>query len=134
MKSAISLSLIILLSLLLESTITTLPLVLIVILLLFVQKKSSGVLILAFLLGLVLDLLKVQRVGTSSLFFTVFLFCVYLYERKYEINTFLFVLIASAVSSAGYALILNMQDVLLLVTISVLITGFAFMLTKILNK
>ena len=84
--------LIFLISLVLESTLTTIPLVLVVLLLMAVFKKSNLVFGLAFLAGLVLDLLALRNLGYTSLFLIIFLglvftvWVVYTCSRKPDVK------------------------------------------------
>lgn len=87
------------LAVLLEGTIIPLPLMLVCLLCFATVQKDSSVFLSAFIGGLVLDILMVNPVGTSSLFFLLFLFLVFLYQRKYEINSFPFVILASFIGS-----------------------------------
>ncbi len=89
---------VILIFLWLECTVTSLPLFLIAVLLLLIlcsTKHNNWVFILAFLGGLVLDVSAVRSPGGTSLFLTCWLFLILLYERKYEIDAILFVIVSS---------------------------------------
>jgi len=77
--------LLIIISVFLEGTVTTLPLTLVCLLCLTIYKREGIVFLIAFLAGLLLDILRVNMVGESSLFFVVFVFLILLYQRKYEI-------------------------------------------------
>ena len=66
-------------------TITTLPLVLIVLLCFSVVFKKPWVFVLAFFMGLILDLLQLRHLGQTSLFFIVFLIVVFMYDRRFKI-------------------------------------------------
>lgn len=88
--------------LLLQSSLTTLPILLVFLLFLTIQKKDGSVLSIAFFVGLLYDLLAVQFLGVSSLFFVCFVFLILLYQKKYEISTFYFVAFASFLGSLVY--------------------------------
>lgn len=94
-------------SILLEGTMTTLPFVLIVLLISGIARRSTMVFSLAFFAGLILDLLTVRLLGSTALFFLLFLFLIFLYQKKYEINSYPFVLVSSF---AGAILYLNFFD------------------------
>src|SRR5258706_10781636 len=83
----------------LEGTVTTLPLVLIYLLCLTIWKRDAVVFPIAFVGGLLLDILVVRAIGVSSLFFVIFVFLALLYQRKYEINSYPFVAFASFLGS-----------------------------------
>lgn len=89
-------------ALLLEGTVTTVPLVLVFLLCLLIIKRETIVFFIAFLAGLLLDILSVRTPGISSLFFITFLFMILLYQRKYEINSYPFVFFASVLGSFGF--------------------------------
>jgi len=91
-----------LVAIVLESTITTLPLVLLIILFLSVINKKKEVFVIAFFAGLLLDVLSFGRIGLSSLYFTIFVFLIFLYQRKFEIETLYFVAIFSFLGSFIY--------------------------------
>lgn len=88
--------------LLLQATITTLPLVLCLLLVWYILKKDPLVFFLAFVFGILVDLMLVRDIGFSSIFFMVFLFVVFLYERKFEVETPLFVFSSSFLGSSAY--------------------------------
>ena len=114
-----------------EGTVTTVPLVLIMLLCLAIIHKGNWVFFLAFFAGLLLDLFKLQILGGTSLFYLIFLFLVLLYQRKYEINTFPFVIIASFIGSMLYLFIFRYDDVLLLAGISSVVAILLFSILKI---
>jgi cell shape-determining protein MreD len=122
-----------LLALLLESTITRLPLSLVLLLIFFVHRKSSGIFIMAFFLGMLVDILTVRRVGMSSLFFVVFIFLVYLYDRKYEIDTMQFAMIATAVASTIYISLYSSNNLFLQVIVCTAMGGLTFSIFKLLR-
>lgn len=101
------------LALLFETTLTSLPLVLIVLICFSVLYQRAWILIVVFFAGIILDALSLRFLGSSSMFFLIFLGLVFLYERKFEIQTVPFVLIASLVGSVtflkifGYSMILE---------------------------
>lgn len=92
-------------ALFLEGTVTTLPLVLIVLLCLTIYRRDAIVFPVAFVSGIILDILIVQTIGVSSLFFAVMICMILLYQRKYEINSYPFVFFASLLGSFGYLLL-----------------------------
>ena len=102
--------LILIFGLILESTITTLPLLLIVLLCFMVLLKDNSLFIAAFIFGLLLDLVLFKALGLSSAFLVTFLFLVLLYQDKFEIATNSFILVASFVGSVGFLLILGYNN------------------------
>lgn len=109
------LSLILLTSaLLLETTLTTLPLVLITIVIFTVIYRQNFIFILGFVFGILLDLILFKTAGGSSLFFTVFVFLILIYQRKFEINTASFVLISLFFGSFFYLLLFSNHNLIVL--------------------
>lgn len=72
---------------LLERTVFNFPFVFDMILVLYVIAKKPWVFAAGFFAGLVLDIIYVRPFGAFELFFLTALFLVFLYERKYEIQT-----------------------------------------------
>ena len=100
------------LAILLESTITTLPLVLLLILFLAITRKSNDVFAIAFISGLFLDILSFGTIGLSSLYFVVLVFIVYMYQRRFEIETINFLILFSFFGSLVYLLMDGVRFVL----------------------
>jgi cell shape-determining protein MreD len=96
---------VLLIALLLEGTVTTLPLVLVLLLCLTITRREAIVFPVAFVAGVLLDILTLRTVGVSSLFFTLFLFLILLYQRKYEINSYPFVAFAAFFGAVVFLLI-----------------------------
>jgi rod shape-determining protein MreD len=125
---------ILLAALFLEGSITTLPLVLLVLLVMTVIYRQSFVFSVAFLAGLLLDLLTMRAVGQTSVVFVLFVLFIRLYERKFEVETLPFVLFASGIGTFIYGLIFGISD-LLLETIASMIGGvLLFLAVELLRK
>ena len=86
----------------LESSVVTMPLVLACIVMVAIVVKKEWVFLLAFVFGLLLDIVTFQPIGGSSLFFIVVLGLIFLYQRKYEIQSPIFVGISVFVSTLLY--------------------------------
>jgi len=99
-------------AILLEGTITSVPLVLDVLLVVYILKRKSSLFILALISGIVLDVFSVRTLGLSSIFFISFLCIVFLYERKFETTTYPFVFFSSFLGGASYLLIFGYDHVL----------------------
>jgi len=97
----------------LEGSVTTLPLVLICILCLTIFKRKAIIFPIAFLAGLILDILTVRVLGSASIYYLVFIFLILLYQRKYEINSYPFVAAATFLGSFGFLIIFNRGNLLL---------------------
>lgn len=92
--------------------ITTLPAPLILLLCYAVVFKRSWVFALAFFTGLFLDIIFVRILGQTSTSFLIFIFIVFLYERKFEIQSKPFVFFAAFLGSIGYLLVFGYNHVL----------------------
>jgi cell shape-determining protein MreD len=97
--------LLLLLALVLESSLTNLPIVLLVLLCITVFSKDYFVFLIAFIFGLLIDLLSFRNLGLSSIFYIVFIYLVFLYQSKFEITTKNFILVASYFGSFLYLLL-----------------------------
>jgi len=96
-------------SLFLETTFINLPFVLIIIFLFAVTYKGEWIFPFAVIGGVFLDILSFKTVGLSSLFFMLMLGVVFLYQRKYEIQSPQFIVIFSFVSVFVYQIIFKNQ-------------------------
>ncbi len=118
------------LALLLEVTVVRLPLVLFLLLIIFVRKKNSELFVFALFIGILLDILNLQRIGITSIFFLSLLFLVHLYDRKYEINTLPFVLISCVGCVLGQGLIIYNSVIWIHILASIFIGGAIFFLSS----
>lgn len=116
------------LALLLESTLTTVPLVLLALLCLAVARKKTWIFPLAFFSGILLDILLVRVVGLTSLFFLVYLFFVLLYDRKYEIRTLPFIMVSAFVGTLLYGVLFSLPMLFIQAIISSFVAGGVFMI------
>lgn len=116
-------TIIFLLSFFLESSVTTLPLVFVTLLCLAVLVRKEWIFAVAFIAGVFLDALSFRVLGQTSLYFTVFVFLVFLYQKKFEIATKYFVFIASFLGSFGYLIIFSHGNMMVLQAISSAIIG-----------
>lgn len=105
-----------------ESTVFSFPITLLSVLLLFVFTRSVDVFLLAFFVGIVLDILKVHPVGISSAYFILYIFLTSLYSRKYEIETLLFVFIMGLMGSFIYSFLVE-HTIRLLNAFSIAVIG-----------
>ena len=88
--------------LLLEASVTTIPLVLGFAIMLSSWSRTYWLIGVTFLLGFFLDLVAFQPLGISSLFFLVVLTLIFLYKRKYEIQSPIFITISAFIASLIY--------------------------------
>ncbi|MBI4079237.1 MAG: hypothetical protein HY429_02985 [Candidatus Levybacteria bacterium] len=87
---------------LLEGMVTALPLLLVALILLYTIKKDTMLFSLAFIFGFLLDVANVDNIGYRSLFFTLTLFIIFSYERKFEVQTASFIFFASLIGAISY--------------------------------
>lgn len=97
----------------LEGTMVALPLVLVCLLCFATVQKDASIFLLAFFAGLLLDILTLHPPGLSSLFFILILFLVFLYQRKYEINSYPFIILASFIGSWIFLSIFGYSNVII---------------------
>ena len=120
-----------LIALFLESSVVSLPLVLLVLISFTVIYRNYPVFILAFIFGIILDVLTFKTVGMSSLFFTIVIFLILIYEKKFEIKTNYFIILASFLASFFFLLIFKNSNLILQSFFSILIGLLIF---QVLNK
>lgn len=130
----IVLLLILLVAIFLEGSITTLPLVLLVLLVMTVVSRQSFVFGVAFLCGVLLDLLTMRPVGQTSAVLVLFVLFVRLYERKFEIETVPFVLFASGLGTLLYGLLYGIPHLLLEVGVAMIGGVLFFLAVETLHK
>ncbi len=94
-------------SIFLESTIITVPLTLLIIIFSAVTLKNNDVFILAFISGLLLDILTLGTIGLTSAFFVSFVMLIFLYQKKFEIESLSFVSMAAFIGSIVYLFLTN---------------------------
>lgn len=119
-----------LISVLLESTIITLPLTLLIILFSAVVLRDNDVFILAFFSGLFLDILTIGAIGLSSLFFVTFIMLIFLYQKKFEIESLSFVSIVALLGSFLYLFITSSNHLISGVLFSVIFISISFFVFK----
>src|SRR3990167_2245731 len=125
----------ILISTIIQASATTLPLVILFFLYAAVVAKKTWIFPMAFLAGLVLDVLLLNPLGGTSIFLVILLFVVLLYDKKFDIQTFPFVFLASFIGSLIYFIaILHIPNIFTQAIISAVISTSAFFLLVALNK
>lgn len=108
------------------STLTTIPLIVVVLLCFTVISKKSWVLLAALIAGLLTDLFLVRTVGATALFLVGFTALVLLYQRRFEIQTAVFVGIASFLGSFFYLWFFGYQMVFIQAFINSLLSVLFF--------
>lgn len=130
----IYISLLLIISVILESSVTSLPLVLLTILIGAVTLKRNEMFLLAFLAGMFLDMMTLKTLGISSLFFVLFISLIYLYRRKFEIENLGFVIAFSFLGSFIYLIISGTGFALFESIVSTALAAVSFYIFQITNK
>lgn len=86
----------------LEGTVTFLPVTLLLLIFLTVKKRETWIFPLAFLSGIFLDMFYLNNLGLTSLFFLTLVFLIFLYERKFVISSPFFVLFFSLIAGLTF--------------------------------
>ncbi len=105
------------------------PIVFILLIFLAFDRKT-WIFLLAFFGGMILDLMFFRILGATSLFLSISIFLIFLYEKKFEIYTLPFVFTSSFLGSALYLIIFGYNYVLQQAVVSSLITVLLFSLFK----
>lgn len=113
-------------SVFLEGTVTTLPLVFICLLCLTILIRSSLIFFVAFFAGILLDAFALRSIGATSIFLLLAVFLILLYQRKYEINTFPFVLMASFLGSLLFLILFGYAHVFWLAIVSAIVASLVY--------
>lgn len=117
-------------ALILQSWILTLPLVLLVLIPIAVIYRNYYAFALAFIFGILLDILSFKTIGVTSIFFCVFIFLIFMYERKFEINTSYFVIFASFLGSFAFIIFYGYSNLILETLVSTIIGLILFQIFK----
>lgn len=117
-----------------EGTLTTMPLTLICLLCLMIVRRDAMIFPLAFLAGLLVDAMTLRPLGGTSLFLLTFVFLILLYQRKYEIYSYQFVMVASFVGSIVFMTLFGYENVVLQSLLSALFGGVIFGFIKLTSK
>ncbi|HBB76463.1 MAG: hypothetical protein A2186_04515 [Candidatus Levybacteria bacterium RIFOXYA1_FULL_41_10] len=115
-----------LLALLIEGSATTLPLTFIVLIVYTILKRDERILIVGFIVGLILDILTLNTLGITSLFFVLFLSLVLLYEKKLEITSIYYLVLFSFSGALVNSYLKHSDNLLLISTLSAFIAVLIF--------
>lgn len=108
------------------STLTTIPLSIAALVVCTVIFRKPWVFFAAFIFGLFLDLSLLAPLGQRGLMFVVFIFTLFLYERKFETQSITFVFFSSFLGSLIYLMVFGYNNVLLQSFISAVIGVLLF--------
>lgn len=115
-------------SLIAQGSLFSFPLVFVFLQNLAVKQKSEWIFAVAFVLGIILDLLYLNPIGGTSLFFLLFLFAVFTYEKKFEIDNLTFIFISSFL---GAMLLLSIMGETAVLLKAFLTSIFAILISKL---
>jgi hypothetical protein len=110
------------------SGITTVPFSIGLLAIFTVLFRKSWVFFLAPAIGLFLDLALMRPLGYSGLVLTVFVFLLFLYERKFETRTSVFIFFSTFLGGLIYLIIFDYQQIFLQALINSLVTVIFFKL------
>lgn len=97
-----------------EGTLSLIPLTFVILLTLFILKRDINYFYIAFITGIILDILSVRPVGLTSAFMITALLAVSIYERKFEIKSLFFIAIASFFGSLGLLFLTAFSNIIIL--------------------
>lgn len=118
-------------ALILEASLTTIPFVFLILLVFMALSRANWLFVLAFVFGILLDLVGFRTLGISSAFFLIILFLILLYQSKFEIATNAFIFTASFFGSLGYLALFRLgQNWLLQAILSAIIGLLLFKLIQ----
>ena len=118
------------LALTVEAWAISLPLVMLVLIPVTVIYKDNLLFVLAFVFGILLDMLSFKTIGYSSAFFCILIFLILMYERKFEIHSNYFVIFAAAISSLFFGVFYNYPNIFLGTIVSTILAVTIYMLFK----
>jgi len=105
MLPKVLLGLLFILTLFLEGSFVAIPLVLVVVLLASVIMRNTLLVFVVFVVGIVFDILRLNPLGQTSLFFVPLVVLITLYDRKFDTKSLPFIIFTSAISVSLYLLI-----------------------------
>jgi cell shape-determining protein MreD len=120
-------------AILFESTLVQIPLTLIIFCILTVIYKEEWIFPVSLCSGILLDALNFRPIGATSLFFLLFLFVVFLYEKKFELRSVWFVIFIVGIGSLLFLLIFGHTLLVVQVAVSVGVAVFLFFLFSFLQ-
>lgn len=121
-------------ALVLETTFFAIPFVLVCVLLCSILYKESWIFLAAFFSGIFLDISTFRSVGTSSIFFVGMLGVIFLYQRKFEIQSLPFSVFFSFLAIVVYESICASTNIFVQAIIGVLLTGGIYMLVAVFHQ
>lgn len=118
----------------LESTLITLPLSLLIIIFASIVIRKNDVFILAFFSGLFLDVLRLGTIGISSAYFVTIVMAIFVYQKKFEITSLHFISIVALIGALGYLFLAGTNYIVVQALTSALFMAASFFVFKKTNK
>lgn len=117
----------------LESGITTLPLSLLILIFAGIVTRNNNIFLIAFFTGLVLDFFSARTIGLTSAYFISFIFLIFLYQKKFEIQTLHFIIISSFFGAIGYLILTGVNSFIIQSVFATILSSFSFFIFSIFN-
>ena len=121
-------------AIILEGAVTNLPLTLLCVLCLTILKRDASVFSIAFFAGLFLDVFGLRQLGGTSIFFLSFVLMILLYQRKYEIYSYQFVMVAAFLGALFFLVIFGYKNPIVLALMSSAIGAILFACIRIFDR
>jgi hypothetical protein len=117
-------------ALFLEGSLFAFPLLLSVLVVLLISYRSGWILLLAFLGGIILDVLLFQGIGGRSIYFLGFLLLILLYDKRFEIQTLPFLIGSVILSVTGYLLVFGHRVIVVQEIVAVVVSLALYAITR----
>lgn len=117
---------ILLVSFLLESTVTNIPLVFLTLFVYFVLFSKANLFLIAFLLGIILDVVLLRQIPLTSALLIIGLFVPTLYKRRFEASNIFFISIFSFLGSLFFLTVYQADYPILKSILSIFIAVLLF--------
>jgi hypothetical protein len=111
-----------------SSTLSTIPFLVGLLVAFSVVFRKSWIFYLALIIGIFLDLIYLRNLGFSSLALCIYVFILFLYERKFETRTAAFVFMATFLGSLIYLKIFSFQQIFLSALLNAIFAAIFFKL------
>lgn len=113
-----------------ETSITTLPLLIGGLVFFAVTSRKDWVFLIAVITGFIFDVLTLRTIASTSIFFTILVFLIFIYENKFETETVLFVFLSTFISSFIFLIFLGFGNLILQSLVVATLTSLIFRLSS----
>ncbi len=97
----------IIISVFLQSTLSTIPIIIPILVYYFIFSKKMNAFGMALVSGIFIDIFLLNPIGATSLFLTIILFIISLYSKKFEIQTPIFLVLITFISTLIYSFLFS---------------------------